>query len=319
MKKGGNMKNNQTSKVNRQKYLFFLCTWMCGLFSSLLLSGLFTSCNPNAKWATEDVHVDITIDAVSAGFIECQFETDKEAYYLIACEPVQEGINPMDYSKQFMMLAIDSANVEYLTWRNYLLRQGEFNIAPFASHALHYGSTHHFFTNLTYDTDYWVYAFAVNPETLEPAGKLKIVKVRTAPTSIYDVHFEYRVKGRWDYIYPLDDDGNINNHFPYLASTVDSLYLADELKETPEDYFENLFEITAQYGVEKVQYGVQVVKNDGINSDECFEEGHTYYTAIVSFDGWIGNNVIYQFTWTGDDFEAVFHDEDSIVGNGENE
>jgi hypothetical protein len=61
------------------------------------------------------------------------------------------------------------------------------------------------------------------------------------------------------------------------------------------------------------------VLNDGISSEELFVEGKTYYTAIVGFDGFIGNNVIYKFTWTGEDFEAYFKDEDSIVDYGEDD
>ena len=142
----------------------------------------------------------MSIKTVSAGFIECDFSTNVEAYYLIACVEAVEGENPLDHAKQFMTLALDSANVEYLTWRNKLLKEGEFNIAPFASHSLQYGPVTHFFTGLLPESDYWVYAFVVNPQTLQPAGKLYFERVTTLDESIMDVHFEYRIKGRWDYI-----------------------------------------------------------------------------------------------------------------------
>ena len=59
---------------------------------------------------------------------------------------------------------------------------------------------------------------------------------------------------------------------------------------------------------------MSVVYNDGYSSEEAFEEGHTYYTAIVSFDGFIGHNVIiYRFTWTGEEMEAYFKQQQSIV------
>ena len=64
---------------------------------------------------------------------------------------------------------------------------------------------------------------------------------------------------------------------------------------------------------ENIHYGVSVVYNDGYLSEEAFEEGHTYYTAIVSFDGFIGNNVIYRFVWTGEEMEAYFKQQQSIV------
>ena len=68
-----------------------------------------------------------------------------------------------------------------------------------------------------------------------------------------------------------------------------------------------------------IRYGTSVVYNDGINSDAEFEKGHTYYTAIVSYDGFMGNNVIYKFTWTGEDYEYYFKNEDSIVSDGEDD
>ena len=290
---------------------------------SLLVGVLFSSCNPEAKWETKDVTIDITPYTVSAGYVECSFSTNKEAYYLVACKPAQTDYDPTDpkLQKQFMTLELDSAYTEYIQWRSWLLQGGEFTVAPFASHALQYGNIDHFFTNLTPNSDYWVYAFVVNPETLKPAGKLYLKKIRTTATSTVDVKFEYRVRGYWDYIYPINvKDGKINNHYPYLASTVDSLYLAEEAHMTPEEYFSNLFLAYSKYNfTEVVRFGVQVVYNDGLSSAELFQEGHTYYTAIVSFDGFMGRNVIYRFTWLGEEFEAYFRDEDSIVSSGEDE
>ena len=129
-----------------------------------------------------------------------------------------------------------------------------------------------------------------------------------------DVHFDYRIRGLWDYIYPLNPDGKINNHFPYLAATRDSATITDIHGQTPEEYFTELFLAMSLYDLkDNIRYGVNVVYNDGYSSDETFEEGHTYYTAIVSFDGFIGNNVIYRFVWTGEEMEAYFTEKNSIV------
>lgn len=276
---------------------------------------MLSSCNPEAQYETKDVAITISPSTISAAYIECSFTTDKEAYYLIACEPAQPGVNPMEHQKPFMMLALDSANTEYIMWRYDQLTAGEFNIAPFSSHCLQYGNIDHFFTNLIPDTDYWIYAFVVEPEKIQPAGKLFMQKVRTQKTSVVDVHFEYRIRGYWDYIYPLNPDGKINNHFPYLAATVDSLTLVDYWGGiSPEQYFSEYFQAIADVNAkDQIRYGVQVVYNDGYNTDELFELGHTYYTAIVSFDGFIGNNVIYRFTWTGEEMEAYFKPTQSIV------
>jgi hypothetical protein len=290
------------------------------LLSALALCLL--SCSPEAKWDTHDVTIKMNVKTVSAGFIGCDFSTNKDAYYLIDCVPAYSGPNdPYQNPKQFMMLAVDSAYIDYLEWRHWLLESGEFHIAPFASHSLQYGDVNKIFTNLTPGKDYWVYAFVVNPETFQPAGRLYIKTVHTADTSVYNVHFDYRIRGMYDYIYPInEEDGSINYFFPYLAATRDSAFLHDMMEQTPEDYFSELFLAYSDLDFkESVRYGVQVVKNDGLNSDIEFELGHTYYTAIVSYDGFMGNNVIYQFTWTGDSCDLFFTDEDNIAGLGQDE
>lgn len=286
----------------------------------LLAILLLFSCNPDAPWTTQNVTVCMHAKAVSAGYAEVSFSTDKDAYYFIDCVPVREGENPLDHPKQFMMLALDSAYTAYIEWRNWLLKSGEFNIAPFSSHMLQYGAVNHFFTNLKPETDYWVYAFVVNPEKMAPVGKLYLETITTPDHSIMDVHFDYRVRGQWDYIYPLNPDDGINNSYPYLAATQDSAYLADVEKQSPEEYFSYLFDLLAVTGaVSDIRYGVQAVQNDGINSYVCFELGHTYYTAIAGFDGVVGGGVIYKFTWLGEEYEAYFTNEDNIVTYGEDE
>lgn len=289
--------------------------FIAGLTVLTVIALCAISCNPESQYETKDVAITISPSTISAAYIECSFTTDKEAYYLIACEPAQPGVNPMEHQKPFMMLALDSANTEYINWRHDQLTAGEFNIAPYSSHCLQYGNIDHFFTNLIPDTDYWIYAFVVEPEKIQPAGKLFMQKVRTKKTSVVDVHFEYRIRGYWDYIYPLNPDGKINNHFPYLAATVDSLTLVNDWGGiSPEQYFTDYFQAIADVNAkDQIRYGVQVVYNDGYNTKELFELGHTYYTAIVSFDGRIGFDVIYRFTWTGEEMEAYFKPTQSIV------
>lgn len=280
-----------------------------------LLALLTLACSPEAKWTTDDVEINMEIVTVSAGFAECRFSTNKEAYYLIACVPAVEGENPQDHPKQFMTLALDSANVEYLAWRNALLKQGEFNVAPFASHALQYGSVNHFFTGLLPGEDYWIYAFVVDPSSLKPVGKLYLETVKTTTESIMDIHFEYRIKGKWDYIYPVDEKGNIYSRFPYIATTCDSLKLVTDGFETDSAtcaYF--LFWALERFlypDSANVLYGVKVVENDGWSSSEEWKEGHTYYTAISGYDGSFKQATLYKFTWTGDSCNYYFHDTDS--------
>ena len=313
-----NKSNNDSGlTVKRSNRLF-----TAGLTVLTVVALCATSCRlEEAQWETEDVSITMQVGAVSAGFIECQFTTSKDAYYLIDCVPVDKESHPYDYQKQFMTLAIDSAYINYLQWRYWLLEAGESYIAPFASHSLQYGEVDKIFTNLKPGSDYWVYAFVVNPETQKPTGKLYLQTVHTADKSIYNVHFDYRVRDVYDYIYPINDkDGSINYYFPYLAATRDSIWLADEYGATPEVYFKELFHVYSEYDLtEMVRYGVHVTKNDGYNSDEAFQKGHTYYTAITSYDGFMGNNVIYKFTWTGEDCNLYFTDEDKLADSGKDD
>ena len=105
------------------------------------------ACNPEAKWTEDKVDITMDIETISAGFIECSFSTTKDAYYLVSIQPTTNEYNPMERQKQFMTLALDSAHLQYINWREWLLKEGEFNIAPESSHVLQYGAIDHFFTN----------------------------------------------------------------------------------------------------------------------------------------------------------------------------
>ena len=280
---------------------------------------MLSSCKPEAPWTTKDVTLNMEIKTVSAGFIECNFSTSKNAYYLIAIEPARDDYDPMKHQKQFMMLALDSANVEYITWRNGLLKNGETNIAPFASHALHYGDINHFFTGLWFEEKYWVYAFIVDPDKMQPAGKLYFETVTTKFESIIPLRFDYRIKGDWDYIYPLDSlSGTINAHFPYITITMDSVDVDKEIEKegfitSPQEYFSlKLLYLSSHPEEADVLYGVSTSYHDGFEVEE-FEEGHTYYTFIGGFDFSIRQSTLYKFRWEGDKTNLYFTLKDNIA------
>lgn len=279
----------------------------------LLITLILFSCKPEAKWSEDiDTKIDIDIRMISAGYIECNFTTNKDAYYMISIEYVREGYDPMAHQKQFMTLALDSANVVYLAWRNQLLLNGEINIAPFSSHSLQYGTTKHFFTGLQPDRDYWLFAFVVNPETMTPMGRLHLETIRTTEESVVDIHFEYRVKDNWDYIYPVNSVGIIHSDFPYIATTRDSLEIHTDDYQSVQNYFLNwMSEQFLNSKQAKVFYGVQVTENNGENSHLIFEDGHTYYTAICGFDGTFKQSAIYKFKWYKEDTDYFFVETDS--------
>ena len=48
-----------------------------GLIVLAVVALCAASCNPEAKWTTDDVTVDINVYTVSAGYVECSFSTNK--------------------------------------------------------------------------------------------------------------------------------------------------------------------------------------------------------------------------------------------------
>lgn len=282
------------------------CLFINIMFLAILL--LAASCNPSARWQTDDVEITSYANVVSAGFVEFVFSTNKDAYYFIDCKEAVAGVDPMASTnqKQFMMMALDSASLKYLEWRNQQLKRGEFNIAPFSSHVLQYGNVHHFFTGLRPDTEYWVYCFVVDPELNMPVGRLNLVTVKTMAKPTVRVHFDYRVNGYWDYIYPLNTKNQIESNYPYVATTRDSLDIVESGK-TPKRYFSEWLEkqVTAP---ERLLYGVQALENEGLDGYLIFEEDHVYYTAIAGIDGAVTSPTIYKFHWRGEKTQCFFAD-----------
>jgi len=298
---------------------------------ALLLIIMLASCNTDAPWTTKNVNINMEVKTVSAGFIECNFSTNKNAYYLIAIEEARDDYNPMAHQKEFMMLALDSANVEYIQWRNWLLKSGETNIAPFASHALQYGDVNHFFTGLWFEEKYWVYAFVVDPDKMQPVGRLYLQTVTTQFESIMPIRFDFRVKDDWTYIYPLDSlSGKVTPEFPYVTVTRDSVELMKDIAEidsiegmgitsTPQEYFTTwLLNLSMSPDQANVQYGVSAKENDGFESwdifpDGMYEVGHTYYTFIGGYDFSVRQNTLYKYTWKGDKKDLYFSQDDNIA------
>lgn len=248
-----------------------------------------TGCDTEARYKTSHVHLEMDIVQKSCGFIEAKFHTSRDAYYYISIEKVREGVDPMQRESQFKTLALDYAYKEYINWRYDLLYNGVKHIAEFSSHCLQYGDQDYFFTGLDEDTDYWVFAFVVDPNTNSPAGDLILQTVHTDATSKRKIHFNYRVNDTWDFIYPIDESGELTFVIPWLGGTVDSVKLRDELKAAaPGRYFEQRFKELRKSEDRHLFYGMYAHNNDGFGdgtSDTAFEEGHTYYTALASFDG----------------------------------
>lgn len=290
-----------------------------------LLAAVLCACDPNAKAYTKRIEIDINVQNISAGFVQVEFSTNREAFYLVSMQPAKEGINPQEIAKTFMLLALDSAYLDYLRWRNEELQNLVPFVADFSSHSLQYGTTNRTFCYLQPDTDYWIFAFGVDPESNKPFGQLFLKTVTTKQKSVLTMDFQYRVRGEWDYVYPRDTAGEIISDVPWIGLTVDSASLRDEGEcRVPGEYFVQAFQ--AYYGIKMDQmifYGVVAHQNNGDyggTSGTKFEEGHTYYSAFAILDGPISfpppetRYDIYRFTWHGDSTDLFFTHEDCTHG-----
>lgn len=295
------------------------------LAMALIGGGLlgFSACNPDVVSHSQNVVINIDVEKVSAGFAQVRFSTNKEAFYLISIQPTQEGINPQKIAKTFMLLSLDSAYADYLYWRNKQLQQLTPFVADFSSHSLQYGNIEHFFTLLQPNTEYWIYAFVVDANTNKPAGKLFLETITTDTTSSIPVHFEYRVDGHWDYVYPKDSAGEIISTIPWVGETMDSIHIREEGWRVPGEYFFNRFKNVYHEDYERILYGIYAHENNGESdgtSTTRFEVGKTYYTAMAALDAPLvfplPENIynVYRFTWQGDTTNLYFTPEDCTGG-----
>lgn len=271
-------------------------------------------CSPDSPYSTSpDTTIDMSIPQVSAGYLEAHFRPDRDAYYLVAVDTVVPGIDPLKIESRFMQEALDSAYRTYQAWREEQLQSGlpEHQVARFRSHSLQYGNTRHFAYFLRPNTDYWVYAFSVDPENIRPVSHLFIQTVHTLPKSPVICYFQYRIRGQWDFVYPWDATlMNINTTFPYAAATLDSVTLRQLCDErgisSPARFFADSLAriIAAKPTGYRILHGIYAHNNDGWGDDNSytmFDEGVTYYTAFAGVDGGLPvdkhQQALYRFTW----------------------
>lgn len=294
------------------------------MVGTIIMLFIGTSCQPEAVEAhTKNVTITMNVEQLSAGYINMSFTTNRKAFYLTGIHPVREGINPQKVAKQFMLLALDSAYVDYLYWRNQQLQELTPFIADFASYALQYGNTQQFFTLLKPSTDYWIYAFVVDPNTNKPAGSLFIQTITTDSICRIPMLFEYRVEGRWDYVYPKDSLGEINSHTPWVCETIDSITLRRQGWDSPGDYFLSRFKEVYDGTYQRILYGIYAHENNGIDNGISltnFQTGKTYYTGMSALDAPLSYPLdtntydIYRFTWMGDTTDLYFTPADCTRG-----
>lgn len=291
--------------------IIFVCAALCA-----------ASCTLNIKpyFATEGVTLDMDVLRVGAGFCHVKVDvkafdgTSDEAWYLIGVCPEEDCRKS---EKEFMDWAVEVSYAEYKEWRE-KYKDG-FMVADFASHSLKYGNTETFFNYLEPGHEYRVFCFVMNPETEKPVGKLYSEKIRTGERSLLNINFDYRIKDYWDYVYPKDrKSGKLVSDVPWVAMTADSLDVRGSGAATPSEYFISRYDSKIRNKSLRILYGMYAYNNDGIGDigeAVCFEEGHTYYTSIATFDNWLGDYAYYKFTWTGIGMEILLTEKDSTDGD----
>ena len=284
---------------------------------------MFTSCDPDVLAISgKEVKIDIRAGVISSGFMQFTFSPSRDGYYhigIVRAEEAPDSTSPASV-KSFMALQLDRAYAEYMDWRVSLLEQNVQPVAEFPTHSLQYGAMEYNFTLLKPDTKYMVYAFPVNAKTNKPDGRLFTCFVSTEPKSSFeDLQFEYRVRGYWDYVYPVhkshqSDSYELMSFVPWVGATVDSLNLVERNYGSPKAYFNETFTEYVLYEErERIHFGIDVRNNNGFNSGTSttvFQTGHTYYTGLTLMDGYLSQETlsIYKFRWENDSTQYFFTD-----------
>ncbi|MBO4465101.1 MAG: hypothetical protein J5748_00285 [Bacteroidales bacterium] len=274
------------------------------VFAALLF--LLAGCKTESKYHLLGVKFEIEVASVTKGYIHTYFYPSTVAYYVTGCMPVNDNYDPINKSQQFMTLMVDSLYIDYLDWRYDYLRNQEDYIADFASHSLQYGDSEKYFQNLQPDTDYWVYAFVVDPGTKEPFDKLWLTTVRTDSLSTCRAYFDTRVQGSYFYMYPREgEEGAILGNVPYTGGIVDALDLVEafplplDFVGKLDKYSERAYNLAVDYGIlDDITY--TDVKQ--INYAGRFKNGHTYYIIIGELQGGIYNRAYFRFVYNSSDY-----------------
>ena len=262
---------------------------------------LLAGCKTESKYHLLGVKFEIEVATVTKGYIHTYFYPSTVAYYVTGCMPVNDKYDPINKSQQFMTLMVDSLYIDYLDWRYDYLKNQEDYIADFASHSLQYGDSERYFQNLQPDTDYWVYAFVVDPGSKEPFDQLWLTTVRTGSEEVCRAWFDTRVQGSYFYLYPREkEDGEIIENVPYTGGIVDALDLVEafplplDFEGKLDKYSEQAYNLAVEYGIlSKITYtGVKQINYAG-----RFKAGHTYYIIIGELQGGIVNRAYFHFTY----------------------
>lgn len=282
---------------------------------SLLTALVFvTSCDTQPVYKTDGIVIDIDMKQTGAGFCEVEFTPSDNAWYLADMRPAAKTIDPMENESEFMTIMLAQAKIKYEQWRTAMAMKYAPYIADFTSHSLKYKKSDDFFYFLEPDTDYWLFAFVVDPAKKKPCGDLFCKLIHTNAKSEIEVTLLYKISSSWDYGYPMNKLGKLSTDIPWIGMTFDSADIAQEMTSmTPKEFFRQHYDNCTEKNI-VVHRGIYAHNNDNVgdgSSTTLYEEGHTYYTCMAVFDGDFDQHVIYKFTWDKN-IEATFMPSDSL-------
>lgn len=298
---------------------------------TILIGLLCTACSEQAPYNIRDIDIAINVKLVSTGIVQVEFVPSSDAFYFVGIAPLKNNQEvPYEDEKQFMEKVLNRAYRDYIDWRYKMNEEGAPYIASFADHTLSYGKTEKYFVNLWPLSKYFIYTFVVDPLTQQYKGHIYSAVIKTEITSLIDVSFDMTIDRDWDFVYPLDSNGEIVSNVPYSVSFVDKETILEDFDGDTTDYFHkpayyflyNAFADTVSmdsvYITDPKEYcfGVSCRRHNGNDQENLtFRENVTYYAAICSADGLFQKKAltVYRFVWNGDNTRTVFkHEKDNI-------
>lgn len=245
---------------------------------------LLCACNFESEmhFLKKPVAIDILLRENTLGatkvYIEA-FPAHDEVYYVWDVVPCERLDNFKRSEKQYMELVLDGLYAQYINWRHQKLEAGEHYIGTFANQYLSYGKTHYFYTELTPDTDYYVFAFCVNSETNRPMGELTKKKFHTkapaSPNYRNEMTIDFEVNGSKLLVIPSVED-------------VDDYYIWSYISEymLEEKYHGNLEEWALDtYATRLANHTLRNSICLGIVKDQLLmAAGETYVVAAAPYD-----------------------------------
>lgn len=304
------------------------------LIFAVFIALVCSSCSEEAPYSIADVKIGIKVKQVSAGIINVEFVPSKNAYYYFGIAALDSGQNaPYTNEELFMDKILNHSYRDYLIWRTEQIDQGYQYVASFSDHVLSYGKVDYFFYNLYYNRRYFIYAFVVDPLKTEYVKGIYSTIVTTASSPNYSATFDMVVDGNWDFVYPLDNNGEVSSNIPYVVSFAGKEYLLDYFDGDTSSHFNkpawyfffhdymNIMAIDSIYmtNLDICYFGTSCRHHD-ISQPKTitFQENETYYASICGTDGmFIGaqpKQTVYKFTWKGENTYVELHQDSDNIG-----